>query len=151
MNQEETVEILSELLSSIRIRGFRKTINILKTEHQTEILLTDPFDKFVIETICESFNVTEDDLMNSKYLRGDNKYAIGMCVHYMYEVKSLGDIHKKIFKNKNKTLLSKYRQIIIDLNPSHQEDKKILAIKIETDKKIENFKKITKDGKSTTN
>jgi hypothetical protein len=149
MNQEETVEILQELLKSIRIRGFKKTINLLKTEQQQDVPISEPFDKFVIETICEAFNTSEDDLINSKYLRGDNKYAIGLCVHYIYEVKSLGDIHKKVFRNKNKTLLSKYRQIILDLNPSHSEDKKILAIKIETDKKIEKFKKLN-NGKPST-
>jgi len=149
MNQEETVEILQELLKSIRIRGFKKTLNLLKTEQQQDVPISEPFDKFVIETICEAFNTSEDDLINSKYLRGDNKYAIGLCVHYIYEVKSLGDIHKKVFRNKNKTLLSKYRQIILDLNPSHSEDKKILAIKIETDKKIEKFKKLN-NGKPST-
>ena len=149
MNQEETVEILQELLKSIRIRGFKKTINLLKTEQQQDVPISEPFDKFVIETICEAFNTSEDDLINSKYLRGDNKYAIGLCVHYIYEVKSLGDIHKKVFRNKNKTLLSKYRQIILDLNPSHSEDKKILAIKIETYKKIEKFKKLN-NGKPST-
>lgn len=149
MNQEETVEILQELLKSIRIRGFKKTLNLLKTEQQQDVPISEPFDKFVIETICEAFNTSEDDLINSKYIRGDNKYAIGLCVHYIYEVKSLGDIHKKVFRNKNKTLLSKYRQIILDLNPSHSEDKKILAIKIETDKKIEKFKKLN-NGKPST-
>ena len=121
----------------------------MKTEQQQDVPISEPFDKFVIETICEAFNTSEDDLINSKYLRGDNKYAIGLCVHYIYEVKSLGDIHKKVFRNKNKTLLSKYRQIILDLNPSHSEDKKILAIKIETDKKIEKFKKLN-NGKPST-
>jgi|688.fasta_scaffold01175_49 hypothetical protein len=149
MNQEETVEILNELLTSIRIRGFRKTINILKTEKKISVPLTDPFEIFIIDTICESFNIKQDDLIYSKYMRGDNKYAIGLCVYYLYEKKSLGDIHKSVFKSKNKTLLSKYRQIILDLKEVHSEDKKILEIKKEIDKAIETYKKLAKDGKSS--
>lgn len=141
MNQEETIEILNELLKSIKSRGFRKTINVLKTQNQKEVELTDPFDVFVIESVCSCFNITKDNLLYSKYMRGENKYAIGLCVYYMYENKSLGEIHKKIFLNKNKTLLSKYRQIIYDLDPNHIEDQKILAIKKEIDILIDKFKK----------
>lgn len=141
MNQEETIEILNELLKSIKSRGFRKTINVLKTQNQKEVELTDPFDVFVIESVCSCFNITKDNLLYSKYLRGENKYAIGLCVYYIYENKSLGEIHKKIFVNKNKTLLSKYRQIIYDLNPNHIEDQKILAIKKDIDILIDKFKK----------
>lgn len=150
MSQDETIEIFQQLLNSIRVRGFKKTINLLRTEEQREIEVIDPYDNFVIKTICESFNVTEEDLFYSKYLRGDNKFAIGLCVHYLYEFKSLGDIHKKIFKTKNKTLLSKYRQMILELNPNHIEDKKILAIKEGIDKEIQNFKKEIKNGKPST-
>lgn len=141
MNQEETIEILNELLKSIKSRGFRKTINVLKTQNQKEVELTDPFDVFVIESVCSCFNITKDNLLYSKYMRGENKYAIGLCVYYMYENKSLGEIHKKIFINKNKTLLSKYRQIIYDLDPNHVEDQKILAIKKDIDTLINKFKK----------
>lgn len=141
MSQEETIEILQELLKSVRTRGFKKTLNLLKTQSQAQVYLTDPFDKFIIETISEAFSIHEDDLLYSKYMRGENKYAIGLCVHYLYENKSLGEIHKRIFTNKNKTLLSKYRQIVYELNANHPEEKRILAIKTEIDSKIENFKK----------
>jgi hypothetical protein len=53
---------------------------------------------------------------------------------------TLGEVHKKVFKNKNKTLLSKYRQIIFDLNKAHKTDHKYIEIKSELDNKIENFK-----------
>jgi hypothetical protein len=141
MNHEETIDIIQELLKSIKIRGFKKTLNILKTSKQTEIELSDPFERFVIKTVAEAFSINEDDLLYSKYVRGDNKYAIGLCVYYLYLRKSLGEIHKRLFVNKNKTLLSKYRQIIIDLNSSHSEDQKILSIKIDLDAKIDNYLK----------
>jgi len=141
MSQEETIEILQELLKSVKTRGFKKTLNLLKTQSQAQVFLTDPLDKFIIETISDAFSIHEDDLLYSKYMRGENKYAIGLCVHYLYENKSLGEIHKRIFTNKNKTLLSKYRQIVYELNANYPEEKRILAIKLEIDRKIENFKK----------
>lgn len=141
MRQEETIEILQLLLKSVKSRGFKKTLNLLKGHSQKSIVITDHFDKFVVNEVAKAFDMDEDDLLYSKYMRGSNKYALGLCVVYLYENKSLGEIHKNIFTNKNKTLLSKYRQIIFDLNANHQEEKKILAIKLELDKKIENFKK----------
>jgi hypothetical protein len=38
-------------------------------------------------------------------------------------------------------LLSKYRQIILDLKKSHKADEKFITIKEKLDKKIQNFKK----------
>lgn len=141
MSQENTVELLQELLKSVKTRGFKKTINLLKVETLKEIEVSNEFDRFVLTSICEAFGIDQNHLLYSKYVRGEIKYAIGLCVYYLYERMSLGDMHKQIFLNKNKTLLSKYRNIIFTLKPSNPQDKKILAIKAELDKKIENFKK----------
>jgi hypothetical protein len=140
MSNEETIEILEELLNSVKSRGFRKTLNVLKTEKQTSIHLTDPYQKFIVETVAETFQISTNSLLFSRYIRGENKYAIGFCVFYLYERMTLGEVHKKVFKNKNKTLLSKYRQIIFDLNKAHKTDHKYIEIKSELDNKIENFK-----------
>jgi len=141
MNQDETTQILNELLSSIKHRGFRKTLNLLKNNQRKYVEINDPLDIFIIKTICEGFDITQDELLHGKYLRGENKYAIGLCVYFLYENKSLGEIHKQVFVNKNKTLLSKYRQLIFDLKPSNREDNKILTIKSTLENIIENFKK----------
>lgn len=141
MSNEETIEILEELLNSVKARGFRKTLNVLKTEKQNTIHLNSPYEKFVVETIAETFNLTINSLLFSRYVRGENKYAIGFCVYYLYDSMTLGEIHKKVFKNKNKTLLSKYRQIIYDLNKAHKTDHKYIDIKEILDQKIENYKK----------
>lgn len=141
MSNEETIEILEELLNSVKSRGFRKTLNVLKTEKQIEINLNNPNEKFIVEAVAEAFQISTNSLLFSRYIRGENKFAIGFCVYYLYDGMTLGEIHKKVFRNKNKTLLSKYRQIIYDLNKSHKADHKYLAIKEELDKKIENFKK----------
>lgn len=141
MSQEETIEILEELLNSVKSRGFKKTLTVLKTEKHKKVNLTTPFEQFVVQSVANAFEITEDDLIYGRYIRGENKYAIGFCVYYLYENASLGEIHKKIFNHKNKTLLSKYRQIIFDLRATNIVDKKFILIKSELDRKIENFKK----------
>lgn len=140
MKKEETIEILETLLDSVKVRGFKKTINVLKNGKASEIDLSDAYDKFVLDLIVNTFNTTQDALLFNKYMRGDNKYAIGFCVYYLYDRKTLGEIHKKIFKNRNKTLLSKYRQMIYDLDESHTYDQKYIQIKNDLDKKVEEFK-----------
>lgn len=141
MSQEETIEILQELLNSIKSRGVKKTLNLLRSQAIQQIEVTDPFDKFIITEVLQSFNITLKDLLYGKYQRGDAKYAIGLCVYYMYERKSIGEIHKAVFANKNKTLLSKYRQVILDLNKQIPEEANVLQIMKTIDKNIENYKK----------
>ena len=65
------------------------------------------------------------------------KYAIGFSVYYLYQEKTLGYIGKNIFKDKNLTLLSRYRQMIFDLT---KKDLPYFDMKDKLDKKIENFK-----------
>lgn len=141
MSQEETIEILEELLNSVKYRGYKKTLTVLKTDNTKKVYLTSPFERFIVQSVAETFNITEDELIHSRYIRGENKYAIGFCVYYLYENASLGEIHKKIFNHKNKTLLSKYRQIIFDLKATNIVDKKYILIKSELDRKIETYKK----------
>ena len=78
MNQEETTQILHELLNSIKHRGFRKTLYLLKNNQRKQVEINEPLDVFIIKIICEAFDITQDMLLNAKYLRGENKYAIGL-------------------------------------------------------------------------
>lgn len=129
MSQEETIDILEQLLKSVKIRGLKKTLNIIKIESTDDSLVFDERTNFILKSVSEVFNIEIIDIFNSRYVRGDIKYAIGFSVYYLYQEKTLGEIAKKIFKNKNKTLLSKYRQMICDLNEQHISDEKYLKIK----------------------
>ena len=140
MGQEETIQILEELLASVKVRGYKKTLNALKTETNKKIENLDDFDHHVIKCVTEELNISINDLLFSRYTRGDNKYAIGFAVYYLNDKKPMGEIHKKIFVNKNKSLLTRYRQIIYNLNKSHKADVKFIQIKNNLDKKIQNFK-----------
>jgi hypothetical protein len=39
MSQEETIEILEELLNSVKSRGYKKTLTVLKTERLKKSML----------------------------------------------------------------------------------------------------------------
>jgi hypothetical protein len=140
MTQEETIEILEHLLKSIKVRGLKKTLSLVYVEGEGAVAGHDNFTRFVLEVVSEVFGITIDELLNSRYIRGDIKYAIGFCVYYLYQEKTLGEISKKIFVNKNKTLLSKYRQMVCDLNAAHTSDAKYIAIMKELDETIEYYK-----------
>lgn len=141
MSQENTTELLEELLKSIKTRGYRRTINLLKVQTEKEIEIENELDKFIVDSVCEAFKMDLKHILYSKFVRGEIKYAIGLCVLYLYDRMSMGEIHKKIFHTKNKTLLSKYRNLVFALNAKNPEEKKIIEIKAELDKKIANFKK----------
>lgn len=136
MNQNQSVELLEVLLVSIKNRGYKNTLNMLESNHKVSEI-AEGYELHVINTICDTFNITQDELLYSRYVRGERKYAIGFCVYYLYQRMSLGEIRKNIFKNKNKALLTRYRQMIIDLKKN---DLAYLEIRNELDKKIENFK-----------
>jgi hypothetical protein len=76
--------------------------------------------------------------MYSRYLRGDYKIAVGFCVYYLYQKISLGDIGKYIFKNKHKTLLSRYKALIDNLNSKYKSDLAYIKIKDNLNKIILN-------------
>jgi hypothetical protein len=137
MNQQNEIVLLEELLSLVKNKGYTKAINILKKNNSSIFNLDNEYDKFVVEMIAETFELSTTDLLQSRYSRGNMKYAIGFCVYYLYQNKTLGYIGKNIFKDKNLTLLSRYRQLIFDLT---KKDLPYFEIKEELDKKIENYK-----------
>jgi len=137
MNQQNEIVLLEELLSLVKNKGYTKAINILKKNNSSIFNLDNEYDKFVVQIIAETFELSTTDLLQSRYARGNMKYAIGFCVYYLYQNKTLGYIGKNIFKDKNLTLLSRYRQLIFDLT---KKDLPYFEIKEELDKKIENYK-----------
>ena len=58
MNNQETIEILEELLNSVKTLGFRKTLNILKVEKKKDVIEMDDYDHFVLDTVTDEFGIT---------------------------------------------------------------------------------------------
>ena len=137
MNQQNEIILLEELLSIVKNKGYTKTLNILKKNNSSIFEIENSYDKFVISLIADTFEMDSNELLQSRYSRGNMKYAIGFSVYYLYQEKTLGYIGKNIFKDKNLTLLSRYRQMIFDLT---KKDLPYFDMKDKLDKKIENFK-----------
>ena len=112
-------------------------LNILKKNNTSVFEIDNSYDKFVVNLIANTFEIDSNDLLQSRYSRGNMKYAIGFSVYYLYQERTLGYIGKNIFKDKNLTLLSRYRQMIFELT---KKDLPYYEIKEDLDKKIENFK-----------
>lgn len=140
MKQEDNINLLQKVLDSISKRGYKKTLDLLSFKIEDNIVLRKAKDKLIVSEVTKAFNISKEDLFYSRYERGELKYAIGFCVYYLYKYKTLGEIFKTIFKNKNKSQLSKYRQLIVELNPKIEQDKKYIILLEELDKKIENIK-----------
>lgn len=137
MNQQNEIILLEELISIVKNKGYTKTMNILKKNNSSVFELENPFDKFVVSLVAETFEMDSNEIIQSRYARGNMKYAIGFCVYFLYQEKTLGYIGKNIFKDKNLTLLSRYRQLIFDLT---KKDLPYFEIKEQLDKKVENYK-----------
>jgi hypothetical protein len=137
MNQQNEIILIEELLSIVKNKGYTKTLNILKKNNSSIFEIENSYDKFVISLIADTFEMDSNELLQSRYSRGNMKYAIGFSVYYLYQEKTLGYIGKNIFKDKNLTLLSRYRQMIFDLT---KKDLPYFDMKDKLDKKIENFK-----------
>jgi hypothetical protein len=140
MKQEENINLLQKVLDSISKRGYKKTLDLLSFKIEDNIVLRKAKDKLIVLEVTKAFNISKEDLFYSRYERGELKYAIGFCVYYLYKYKTLGEIFKTIFKNKNKSQLSKYRQLIVELNPKIEQDKKYITLLEVLDQKIENIK-----------
>ena len=128
MRQSENIDLLQKVLESVSRRGYKKTLDLLSFKVEDNVVLRKTKDKLIIAEVIKAFNISKDDLFLSRYERGELKYAIGFCVHYLYKYKTLGEIYKTIFKNKNKAQLSKYRQLIVELNPKIEQDKKYITL-----------------------
>ncbi len=135
------IQILEDLNKSIEVRGLKATSMLLRLYDPKDLDTSlGEYEKFVISEVAKAFNVEFEDLFFGRYKRASYKYAIGLCVYYLYNVRTLGDIQKKIFKYKNKSLLSKYRREIMNFTPIDEEDKKFMKIKKDLDKKIKTYK-----------
>ena len=130
--QENTIalELLSTLSEYIKENGLQAAIKQLNFAPKE---LIDNYPKRVLHEVAYAFGMTTDTLLNAKYIRGDQKYAIGFCVHYLYPTLSITEISKSIFPQRDKAVLSRYKSVIEKLNPKHKADKDYIKIKQELD------------------
>jgi hypothetical protein len=140
MNSDNSILILEKLLNSLKVRGFKKTMNLLDVEMPSNFEIHNERDKFIIEMICEAFKYPYDKIKYGRYDRGESKVVIGFIVYYLYEFMSMSEIHKVYLTGRNRTLLGRYRQIILNFNEKSHFDKKYIEMKDYFDQKIADFK-----------
>jgi hypothetical protein len=133
---EISPHVLDAISKYVKKFGVKRTLKHLSLENNSDKQVFEGYINDVITNVCECFSINIEDLLHSKYIRGDQKYAIGFCVHYLYPEKSLREICEVVFINRNKTILSKYKNIIEHLNSKHKSDQKYLKIKESLDKKL---------------
>lgn len=137
----DNIEVLIEnLLESIRLRGFKKTNQILSVFGEDNILEKDDFVSFVVSNVCKLTNVEVSQLIHGKYNRGEHKFALGLCVYYLYDSYSLNEIQRRLFTTKSKNLLSRYKSIVYNLNSKYKADQNKLATKKQMDELIKSYK-----------
>lgn len=134
-------ELIENLLDSVRLRGFKKTNQILSVYGEDNILEKDEFVSFVVSNVCRITNVEISQLIHGKYNRGEHKFALGLCVYYLYDSYSLNEIQRRLFTTKSKNLLSRYKSIVYNLNSKFKSDQNKLATKKEMDELIKKYKK----------
>lgn len=109
MNSEEITTVLQSLVNSIKYRGVSSTLKALSVPYTETVFSLNDYEERIFQEVEKHFNINKDVLVSARYLHGDIKYAVGMCVFFMTERKHLGEIQRTIFPNKTKVLLSKYR------------------------------------------
>jgi hypothetical protein len=139
MNNEEAITLFEHLLKSLRTRGVKKTIKLIQVEDEKNLTIENEEHRHIIISICNIFNVSYEQIKYGRYDRGENKYVIGFIVYYLYPFISLNEMHKKYFVGRNKTLLSRYRQVIIDLNPKSAYDKVFLDKKQQIEEELSKY------------
>jgi len=135
--EDQTLQLLNVLETHIKQNGIKKTIGILSKKDSSNFF-EDEHTNLVLKSVCDEFSYNLDELLYSRYLRGDYKIAVGFCVYYLYQKISLGDISNHIFKNKHKTLLSRYKGLVDNLNAKYKSDLPYIKIKDNLNKIIIN-------------
>jgi hypothetical protein len=139
--QEMSLEVFQAFLNTLKKKGVAETLKML--EHKSrDVNIEDDYLRNVVKVVCEEFSIDMEELIYDRYIRGENKYAIGFCLHYLYGDYSLGELQKKgVFEHKDKSVLSRYRQLVDGLNPKFKADIPYIKVKDRLDKKIKELKK----------
>lgn len=124
--------------------GMDGTLKVLRANTR-DVLIEDKYVMELVQIVCDEFSIAMDELLYDRYVRGHNKYAIGFCLYYLYDDYSLGELQKKgLFKYKDKSVLSRYRQLIEKLDPKHRADTTWIKIKDKLDIKVKTISQYKK-------
>jgi len=141
MNVDDTsLEVFQAFINILKKNGIKETMKILHKADSIEI--KDIYVSKVLNTIADEFSLNLNDILFEKYKRGENRYAVGFCLYYLYKDYSMNDLRKLgVFVDKDFSVLSRYRQLIENLNPKVENDIIYIKTKSKLDIKIKEIKK----------
>ena len=141
VKKEPLIEFLNELRRLIEIAGPDKALDIIKSYNEKKLCLSLPDERmqFIVNMILTEFDYTPEAFLYGKHLRGDYKYAVGFCVYFLYPDFSIGEIKKHIFQQKDKSALSRNKDLISKLNPKYKNDQPYILLKAKFENKLNEF------------
>lgn len=140
-SQEIPLELFQTFINIFKKNGAEGTMKILN-KGKKDIEIEDSYVQSVLEVVASEFSMDLNDILYDKYVRGENKYAIGFCIYYLYKDYSMNDLRKLgVFENKDFSVLSRYRQLIENLNSKYEGDTLYIKTMSKLDKKIKEIKK----------
>jgi hypothetical protein len=140
-SQEIPLELFQTFINIFKKNGAEGTMKILN-KGKKDIEIEDSYVQSVLEVVASEFSMDLNDILYDKYVRGENKYAIGFCIYYLYKDYSMNDLRKLgVFENKDFSVLSRYRQLIENLNSKYEGDTLYIKTMSKLDKKIKELKK----------
>lgn len=125
---DNTLTALDTFVCYFKKNGYDKTMAALTIEDGKVTSFDDPYINLVLNSVSEAFGIEVDALLYSKYARGDNKFAVGFCVYYLYQNMTMREISDNVFISRHKTNLSKYKILVESLNPKYKSDLPYLKI-----------------------
>lgn len=140
VSEEMPIELFQAFINILKKNGIKGTMKILNKADEIEI--KDVYVSKVLHTIADEFSINLNDILYDKYKRGENKYVVGFCVYYLYQDYSMNDLKKLgVFVDKDFSVLSRYRQLIENLNIKIDNDITYIKTKQKLDLKIKEIKK----------
>jgi hypothetical protein len=85
MSKNNANILLQEFLSTIETIGVDETIKALSIARKETLSLQDKRIDFLVKMICQSFNVSPDEVFTSKDRNTNRLFAFKFIVYYLYE------------------------------------------------------------------
>jgi hypothetical protein len=83
-SQEIPLELFQTFINIFKKNGAEGTMKILN-KGKKDIEIEDSYVQSVLEVVASEFSMDLNDILYDKYVRGENKYAIGFCIYYLYK------------------------------------------------------------------
>jgi hypothetical protein len=120
--------VLKEVGKTIKTVGVERLMDILSHARQNPIVFTEAqfvYAKKIIETVCEEFQITVDDLYSAQR-KNNRRNAIGICAYLFEKYAKIDNANSAYILKKPDDSISTYKKEMTCLNEKHPFDKVII-------------------------